>query len=88
MLVEAQNDLPGPCTSPALDHVHKTLDRGREFTAEQQKLISVGYNSELGWSIVAKYIAEELTDDSEDNKRLVKAELFAETEGRKAEEAC
>ena len=31
MLVEAQADQPGPCKSPALDHVCKTMERGREW---------------------------------------------------------
>ena len=88
MLVEVQDTMPGPYTSPAHDRVHTILDRGRKFTAEWQKLIRVGYGLELGWSIVADYNTEELTDDSANNKRLVKEELFAEMESSKAEEVC
>ena len=34
-------------------------------------------HSEVGWSVVAKYNAEELGDDSENEKRLEKADNFA-----------
>ena len=42
--------------------------------AERQKLIHNADWSELGWSVVAEYNAEELAEDSKDEKRLEKAE--------------
>ena len=46
--------------------------------AERQKLIRIAERSELGWSVVAEYNADELADDSKDEKRLEKAELSSE----------
>ena len=63
----------GSSTSPAFDRVLKALDRGRELIAERQKLIRIADRSELGWSVVVEYTADELADDSEDEKRLEKA---------------
>ena len=40
-----------------------------ELIAEQQKLILIADLSELGWSVVAQYNAEELADDSENETK-------------------
>ena len=77
-LTEAQMDLAGPSTSVALGRAHKALDRGRQMIAERQKLIRIADRSELGWSVVTEYTADELAEDSDDEKRLEKAERSAE----------
>ena len=77
-LAEAQLELPGPSTSPALERAHKAIERGRRLLAERQKLIRIADRSELGWSVVSEYTADELADNSDDEKRLEKAERSAE----------
>ena len=77
-LAEAQLDLPGAETSPALGRVHKAVDKGKRLIAERQKLIRIADRSELGWNVVVEYTTDELAEDSEDEKRLEKAEHTAE----------
>ena len=44
---------------------------------QRQKLIKVADRSSLGWATVKEYIADDLADDSDDEKRLRKAEKSA-----------
>ena len=82
-LSDAQLDLPRPGTSPALKRAYKSVKRGRHLIAERQKLIHIANHSELGWSMVAEYTADELADNSEDEKPLEKAERLAERKALK-----
>ena len=75
---EAQLDLPPSRTSHALERAHKAIKRGRQLIAERQKLIRIADRSDLGWSVVSEYTVDELAEDSEDEKRLEKAERSAE----------
>ena len=77
-LTEAQLELPGRSESPALERAHKAIERGRKLLAERQKLIRIADRSELAWSVVSEYTADELADDLDDEKRLGKAERSAE----------
>ena len=77
-LADAQLELPGSGTSPALERAIKALERGRRLIAERQKLIRIADRSDFGWSVVSEYTADELADDSEDERRLEKAERSAE----------
>ena len=73
-ILEAQANLPGPSTSPALDRVCKgsRLPSGRSTNVLQSR-----------WSVVAEYTADELPDDFEDNRRLKKAEQFVKRKAMK-----
>ena len=55
-----------------------------ELLEERQKLIRLADASELGWRVVAEYRANPLAEDSEDEKRILKAEARA-TRKAKAE---
>ena len=61
-----------------IDAALDALKEGRRIIAERQKLIKIADRSELGWAVVSKYTADELADDSDDEKRMLKAEKAAE----------
>ena len=65
----------------------KALERGRELLGECQKLIKIADRSELGWGVVAEYTADELAVDSDDEKRLEKAERAAERKAARRKRA-
>ena len=46
--------------------------------AQQTKMIKLADRSELGWSVVEEYEADELADNSEDEKKIARAEKEAE----------
>ena len=54
------------------------LDKGAKAIATGQKHIRIADCSELGWSVVTAYESDELADNSNDAKRLFKAEKEAE----------
>ena len=70
-------DAPGP-SSGALENAKKSLEQGLKLLAERQKLIKLADRSEHGWGVVAEYTADELAEDSGDEKRIFKAEKAAE----------
>ena len=53
---------------------------------EKQKVIKIADRSANGWRVVAEYTADELADDSDDEKRLEKAEKAAVRKVHGAEE--
>ena len=63
---------------PLLERADKVLEKGARLLNERQKLIKIATRLENGWGVVAEYTANELTEDSEDEKWLEKAEKVAE----------
>ena len=64
--------------SQGILRARETLNKGRKLLAERQKLIRIADRSDHGWGVVAEYTADELADDSGDEKRIEKAEKAAE----------
>ena len=58
----------------------RALQEGEDLIKERQKLTKIADRSEHGWATVEEYVADELVDNSDDEKRLYKAEARA---GRK-----
>ena len=65
---------------PAVEKAKTSLEEGEKLITERQKLIKIADRSEHGWATVEEYEDDELAEDSDDEKRLVKAEARA---GRK-----
>ncbi|XP_071504059.1 uncharacterized protein [Diadema antillarum] len=61
--------------SSAVQHLKQALTE----LHQRQKLIKIADRSPLGWLTVKEYVADELADDSGDEKRLRKAEKAAAT---------
>ncbi|VDI59227.1 Hypothetical predicted protein [Mytilus galloprovincialis] len=62
------------------------ISEGIELVQERQKLIKLADSSELGWRVVQEYITNPIADDSEDEKRMNRAQSRAERKS-KAEKA-
>ena len=86
-LIIAETELESvPDTAPSAATIKKareSLAEGRKLLAERQKLIKVADQSDLGWAVVAEYTADELAEDSDNEKRLEKAEKPAERKASK-----
>jgi hypothetical protein len=65
---------------PRVDKVKTLLEEGMKLIRERQKLIRMADRSEHGWVTIDEYLEDELADDSDDEKRMQKAEFRA---GRK-----
>jgi hypothetical protein len=84
-IAEAEVELAeaGPSTTPALQRAKDVLKQGRQLLAERQKLIKIADRSEHGWGVVAEYTTDKLAEDSDDEKRIEKAEKAAELKATK-----
>ena len=76
-LAVASSSTPSSSTT-AITRARESLQKGRLILAERQKLIRIADRSEHGWGVVAEHTADELADDSSDEKRLEKAKRAAE----------
>ena len=75
---EAQEALTALEETPSLQRARDALEKGARLLTERQKLIKIADRSANGWGVVTEYTADELADDSDDEKRLEKAEKAAE----------
>ena len=62
---------------PDIDKAKSALQEGEKLINERQKLIKVADRSEYGWATQEEYTTDELADNSDDEKRLFKAEARA-----------
>ena len=60
--------------SPAIQRAREALEKGARFLPDRQKLKKIADRSDNGWGVVAEYTADELAEDSDDEKHLEKAE--------------
>jgi uncharacterized protein YeaO (DUF488 family) len=70
---------------PAMEKAKAQLEEGLKLVCERQKLIRLADRSEHGWATVEEYLEDELADNSDDEKRMQKAEFRA---GRKLKAAA
>ena len=61
----------------AMDKVKDSLQKGENLLKERQKHILLADKSEYGWSTVQEYKKSEIADDSDDEKKMYKAEARA-----------
>ena len=67
-------------TPPDVEKAKAPLKEGENLVDKRQKLIKIADRSDHGWSTVKEYFEDELAEDSDDEKRLFRAESRA---GRK-----
>ena len=53
------------------------LAEGRSTLEQRNKLIKLADKSEVGWKLVDEYVANDLTENSDDEKRIFKSEARA-----------
>ena len=87
--VELQSE-GSSATIPSASNIKSALEslkKGRAVIAERQKLIKIADRSELGWAVVNEYTADELAENSDDEKRMEKAEKAAERKAARKRKA-
>ena len=57
-----------------LERAKKEVVEGMSFLARRQKLIKLADRSESGWAVVEEYDADTLADNSDDERKIEKAE--------------
>ena len=71
-------------TPPAIEKARAAIQEGEKLIDARQKHIKIADRSEHGWATVAEYEEDELADNSDDEKRLFRAEARA---GRKRQKS-
>ena len=61
-----------------LERAKEALKEGMQLIDERQKLIKIADRSESGWLTAQEYETDEIADDSDDEKRIARAERQAE----------
>ena len=64
------------------DKVKAALDSGPEVVSKRIKVIKMADKSEFGWSTVNEFLSDELASNSDDEKRMYRAEGRAERKPR------
>jgi len=60
------------------EKVKVALESGTELVSKRVKAIKLAGKSEFGWATVNEYLSDELASDSDDKKRIYRAERRAE----------
>ena len=61
------------------DKVKAALDSSTEVVSKRIKVIKMADKTDFGWSTVNEYLSEELASNSDDEKRMYRAERRAES---------
>ena len=77
-LQEAENSLTGTIRSDNIESCRRKISEGIDIIKHRQKLIKLADTSEAGWRVVQEYETNPLAEDSEDEKRIFKAQNRAE----------
>ena len=72
------------CSSQQLDKVHASLEKGEKLLSERQKHILLADKSDFGWSLIREYKRNDLAEDSDDEKKIIRAEARARTQAKQS----
>ncbi|VDI13137.1 Hypothetical predicted protein [Mytilus galloprovincialis] len=70
-------------TKDNIESAKDKITEGMSLIRDRQKLIKLADSSEAGWRVVAEYTANPLAENSEDEKRMYKAQTRAEAKIKK-----
>ena len=78
-LKEAKSQLESPeFNLETLVNAKSRIEEGIDMIKERQKLIKLADSSELGWKVVNEYVSNPIADDSDDEKKMARAQARAE----------
>ena len=78
-LTDVLDEAKSLCSTQILDKVKKSLEKGENLLAEMQKDILLADRSDYGWMVIQEYKKDDLADDSDDEKKIIRAEARART---------
>nr|XP_022342549.1 uncharacterized protein LOC111136182 [Crassostrea virginica] len=68
----------------SVESAKASINEGMELVKNRQKLIKLADSSQLGWKVVKEYESNPIAEDSDDEKKIYRAQMRAE---RKAKES-
>ena len=68
---DATDEAKEACSSQQLDKVHASLEKGEKLLSERKQHILLANKSDFGWSLIREYKRNDLTKDSDDEKKII-----------------
>ena len=81
---DAIEEAKDACSSRQFDKVHASLEKGKKLLTERQKHILLADKSDFGWSLIREYKRNDLVEDSDDEKKIIRAEARARTQAKQS----
>lgn len=81
-LSDAVDEAKTSCLSQKFDKAKQSLEKGEKLLAERQKHILLADKSDFGWMTIQEYKKNDLADDSDDEKKIIRAEARARTQAK------
>ena len=82
-LNEAKAHLDAPhLSADSVQSAKNKICEGIDLDRERQKLIKLADTSGLGWKVVQEYVANPIADDSDDEKKMMRAQSRAERKNK------
>ena len=66
-----------------MERAKTSVQEGKSSIQQRQKMLKLADSSELGWKVETEYQANPLASDSDDERKIYKAEVRAERKNRK-----
>lgn len=83
-LREAHSDITTEdITTENISSAKRKISEGMDMIKNRQKLIKLADSSESGWCVVDEYVSNPLAEDSEDEKKIYKAQTRADSKIKK-----
>ena len=81
---DAIEEAKDACSARQFDKVHASLEKGEKLLTERQKHILLADKSDFGWSLIREYKRNDLAEDSDDEKKIIRAEARARTQAKQS----
>ena len=80
---DAIEEAKDACSTRQFDKVHASLEKGEKLLTERRKHILLAYK-DFGWSLIREYEHNDLAEDSDDKKKIIRAEARARTRAKQS----
>ena len=84
---EAIKEAKDACSARQFDKVHASLQKGEKLLTERQKHILLADKSDFVWSLIREYKRNDLGEDSDDEKKIIRAEARARTHAKQSQQS-
>ena len=77
---DAIEEAKDACSARQFDKVHASLEKGEKLLTERQKHILLADKSDFRWSFIREYKRKDLSEDSHDEEKIIRADARARTQ--------
>ena len=81
---DAIEEAKDACSARQFDKVHASLEEGEKLLTEMQKHIMLADKSDFGWSLILEYKRNDFAEDSDDKKKIIRADARARTQAEQS----